>query len=675
VDEDKLRFLLGPRAGRLGDLDPDLPEDLEELLAAEFDVDEERLRTLTALAGEVAAEDPPEVWATARRLMAASAHPEAVLEQLLFARSRAEQTEGPGTPFDVDAYARSLAWLPLPDGERAAAAVVEAVRVVPGIPPGDAVRLAAEELGRDPDDSLAADFLAQTAEALTADGGPLAWLSDDRLVHIGDLVAGCVLTHRLSASERHRGWLDASDLPGLDRLAPLRLAAGDELAVAEPLEAEQSLAWGGPEGWLGGLPPGSLIAVRVEPGGTVHLEALGEEPAADPALVERLRAVYDAEIEDAELPATLTEIALGLLMEDRDTFSHPRPPLSELCAAAGLERRGEEVAHEPAFWANAHRLRSIGRALQALDNDEGRTAALRALDAALDPAVPAGALREILRGLAEDGVAEFVAGELTAGGPGPLDPQAFAGRLMAAARRPGEVSVACWLAAVVAERLGAGVLEAEPLVRRAVEADPGWTPALDRAAWTSRRHWASPKRSASRRAWRGASAAMTRAGAGRGASTRTATSASRTSRPCRNGCAGCASRRSPTWSAPARTPALSCSPSPRRSPQLATPAAGTRRRSGPPPPTHWSPNSSCTKAAGSPPSSAPAARCCRRTSWRWARRGSGSRGACTRCSPRPERVRSGCGTWPPGTFSRSGPRFRASCPPAASPPERSSAGA
>jgi hypothetical protein len=483
VDEDKLRFLLGPRADRLGDLDPDIPEQLEELLAAEFDVDEERLRTLTALAGEVAAEDPPEVWGTARRLMAAGEHPEAVLEQLLFARSRAEQSESPGSPFDGDAYARSLAWLPLPDGERAAAAVVEAVRVVPGIPPGDAVRLAAEELGRDPDDPLAADFLAETAEALTADGGPLAWLSDDRLVHIGDLMGGCVLTHRLSAGERDRGWLDACDLPGLDRLAPLRLPAGDELAVAEPLEPEQCLAWGGPEGWLGGLPAGSLIAVWVEAGGTVHIEALGEEPAADPVLVVRLRAVYDAEIEDAELPATLTEIALGLLMEDRDTFSHPRPPLSELCAAAGLERRGEEVAHEPAFWANAQRLRSIGRALQALDNDEGRTAALRALDAALDPAVPADALREILRGLAEDGVAEFIADELTAGGPGPLDPQAFAGRLIAAARRPGEVSVACWLAAVVAERLGGGVLEAEPLVRRAVEADPGWAPALDRAAW------------------------------------------------------------------------------------------------------------------------------------------------------------------------------------------------
>ena len=495
MDEAKIRFLLGETAP--GDVDLDTPEGREAWLEADTDLSPEERHLIGVVASQVAQEEPPEVWATARRLLGLGLPRDEVLYQLTFACEHAEQkAANEEAEVDGDAYVASLGWLPLPEENAAAEALIDIVRVVPGVATEEALRGAHHQLRRDPGDELALDFIAEVGEELTDGDGPLAWLSDDRLVHVGDLVAGSVLTHRLSLEEQRQGFLDASDLVGFDRLEPLRLDTGEEIEVVA-LDDEY-LAWQGPEGWLAGYPPDALLGVRVDPKGMVSLTLVGE-PGTDDRLTARVRRVYESQIEDAELPASLTEIALGLLIDQPDTFSVPRLPLGELCQAAGLEQRGNEVAHNPAFWANEARLRSLGAVLRDFDTDIERTAVLRALDAAREPDLLPEILREILDGLDDRDLLDYVADELTSPGAqaAGIDAPAFAARLLRSARRPRQAAIAAWLAAVIAER-GGGTLDAESLVRQAVTADSAWDPALDRAGWyafdrgeadEAARHW------------------------------------------------------------------------------------------------------------------------------------------------------------------------------------------
>jgi len=484
MDHAKHHLLFGD-ANLPPEYDPDREPDRERLLVICDEYGPEELTAASAVATEIAEETPPQVWATARRLLGLGLDRREVYDELVFAWSHADRTaEAEKKPFDVEAYVRSLGWLPLPDDSVAEVALVEAARAVPGLAVGDAFRLAMQDLGRDAGDELAEVALGEVVDVVVSDDtrGPLILLSDDRLVHVGDLVAGSVFTHRLTPEERSTGHLPTFELIGINRLAPLRLEEREVDVIAIDERAEH-LSLQGPEGWLQGFPAGALIGVRVDESGTVTVSAVAE-PAADPDLVDRLRTVYEAEIEDAELPATLTEVALALLVDDPHAFAEPRLPLGELCTAAGLERRGSEVAHNPSYWANADRLRGIGRTLIAFDADNDRNAALRAIDAALDPRLSPAVLREVLDGLAEPGLAAFVADELTAASDARgIDAQAFARRLVQAARRPEQVVVASWLAAVAEERRGGSALAGEEFIRAAVDADPGWPPAIDWAGW------------------------------------------------------------------------------------------------------------------------------------------------------------------------------------------------
>lgn len=168
------------------------------------------------------------------------------------------------------------------------------------------------------------------SERLAEDDGPLAWLSGDRTVHVGDLTEGIVLTHRISAAERELGALTIGfDLAGFARRDGLRLERGDELSVE--WEGGIQVWWIGPAGWLDPYGDGSLLAVTVAPDGIVTLDTLPVTPPIDPALVERLRAVYDEEVDEPGMPVTAEDLVLGLQITDRSTFVVPRAPLSELC--------------------------------------------------------------------------------------------------------------------------------------------------------------------------------------------------------------------------------------------------------------------------------------------------------------------------------------------------------
>src|SRR5439155_19751219 len=175
------------------------------------------------------------------------------------------------------------------------------------------------------------------------------------------------------------------DLAGFSRRDELHLTGGDPPAAY--FSPEALLVWEGPAGWLGSAPPGGLVAFRIEAEGRVTVEHLAEEPALDAGLVARVRAIYDQVVAEPWLPVAAEELLLGLLAADRRLFARPRPPLAELCAAAGLERRGNEVAHEESVWLEAAKWARTQRVYEFLAENSARRAAIRVLDLA-DSAEP-----------------------------------------------------------------------------------------------------------------------------------------------------------------------------------------------------------------------------------------------------------------------------------------------
>jgi SEC-C motif len=315
-------------------------------------------------------------------------------------------------------------------------------------------------------------------ELLDDPGSPLAMAQPDVVVYVPALVAGCVLTHRLSAAEHVEEYLELdTDLAAFARTPGPHVPAG-------PLDPGEA-AWIGPKGWLATLPLDALLAVRVAADGSVAIAVLDEEPAAPPALVAAVREVYDAEVAETQLPVTAEQLVVGLLLRDRETFARPLPPLAELTAAAGLEQQGDEFAHNASIWAAADDADREFRMVEVLGEDAA--VAQEALDllAGTEPA----ALRRALDLLEDPDVLLVVVDEL-------LDEHghgcehdaervaaivALADRLLALAGNSPRAAVAGWIAMVAAERDGR-VLDAESHLRGAAAAGAGWELVEDRLA-------------------------------------------------------------------------------------------------------------------------------------------------------------------------------------------------
>lgn len=479
MDTARIEFLFGEVPPGV---DVDNPQVRAELLGRHPYPGESMQAYREQVASQIADDQPPEVWQTVLRLLECAIPPGEIMEQVVVAlRQASQQAISEERAVDLAAFVESLEALPLPTAETVTELLIGLVRAQPGILVDDLSREILRTTGRAQDDNLALEVFDRINERLVEPGGPLAWLADDQTVHVGDLVAGRVLTHRLEAPERDTEVLDPFDLIGFDRLAPLHLADGQPVELL-PFGYDPP-AWSGPPGWLNGFDAGSLLAVRVVTGGLVSIEPI-PDPLPDPGLVERLRAVYLHAVEESQLPASLEQIALSLMLADPLAFTEAQLPLGELCRAAGLERRGAEVAHDSQLWANARQLAMLGRLMDTFEDDQERNAAMRALDAAEDPQVSPQMLREVLQGLRSAEVLDFLAAEM-------LDPddevgleeaRAFSQRLLRAARRPAERAVAGWWAALVAERSGRP-LDAESELRSAVEADPSWEPAVERLGW------------------------------------------------------------------------------------------------------------------------------------------------------------------------------------------------
>jgi hypothetical protein len=477
VDDVRLKFLFGtvPPAESYADEDGRMA-----LLAADRDGTQAALRTIVA--NQILDDDPPEVWRAAARLLKTGLRRHDVMDQLVIALRPLIMAALAGEPFSVEHYSeenyiQALDRLPLPSQADLEADYVAIAREARVIPADELERRLADRIGLPLDDPLTRSLLdAVDRELLDLDDSPLIMLAPDLVVHMPALVDGCVLTHRLSVVEQAGAHLDLE--PDLDAFRRLPQPRVGDVALVRDDER-----WWGPTGWLADLTAGSLLAVRATEDGEVTIDALSTEPAAPVGLVEALRGCYDAEIEEPGLPVDGEPLVAGLLSRDAATFAEPRPPLSELAEAAGVERRGGEFAHDPSIWMRGQEVERLSRMMDWLGPDArlGMDAFALLTEDARNPA----ALREALDLMDDPEVLTVVVDELV--GPEEEPQQVrhlveLADRLLTVAGQSVRAAVAASFAALAAER-DRRPLDAESHLRAAARLAPDWDFVVDRLAW------------------------------------------------------------------------------------------------------------------------------------------------------------------------------------------------
>jgi hypothetical protein len=489
LDTERLRLLFPDGVpDELGDLGADLSgealDQIGEVFAASLVLDGPSYRrdlleaSASVVARSVLRNDLPVMTATIERLSGAGLPRDEVWSQLALALKPQVAALAEGGEFDRDATEQMLRELPIAsiaEVERAwLSAVSEGWRSL------DEVDAALDDEFGD-----GGDLLEQrrelTFERLLEQDQLLLLAGDagDLLCNPKRLSTGIVLTTRLHAT--------GGVLPvGVD-LAALRFVPGELATVdGQPIERdEQAREWRGPRGWLEPFATGALVAVSVEDG-VVRVGQVAEPEGAQ-ELARELRTVYDRQVAEPWVPIPLTDLVIGLLVEDPAAFSGPRPPLLELAAAAGLEVRGDEVAHELSVWQTDALTRRLRLAEVALDTDRDVAEELFTCAEAIlhGEVVPVERLRSLLDDLDDPDLLPLLTEILLLED----DPDApavtalVADRLLRAASRPVQRATAGYVAARAAERDGRPD-RAESLLREAVVADPGFVPAADRLAWT-----------------------------------------------------------------------------------------------------------------------------------------------------------------------------------------------
>lgn len=176
------------------------------------------------------------------------------------------------------------------------------------------------------------------------------------------LSEGAVLTHLVTRAELASGMLPAAD----DLRLWARLADGDGVPLAGGGRVLTSFEAGepaltGPDGWLTGVEPEQVIALRLR-GGTLELSAveLDDVPAervmrvvqefGEQAL-DALRAFAEGLEPSPGVPMDV--VVLELLMKAPETFADPLPPLAPLLRNSSLEVREGRVGIVGAPWDTA----------------------------------------------------------------------------------------------------------------------------------------------------------------------------------------------------------------------------------------------------------------------------------------------------------------------------------
>lgn len=370
-----------------------------------------------------------------------------------------------------------------------------------------ALLLAGHDPGRRPTDALA-DLLE------TGAGAALGELPDERLVGLPGLLAGRVLTHRLTAAEAAAGavvlGLDLAPLTALltedarwaggPALRPLLPGPDDEelaelgLAELSPVELVGGEVLPLPPGALGTAAAGELVGLRTGPDGW-EVVAPGAVGAAPADLADRVAAV----LPDGGAPALVESVTWALCAADPALLRTPLPPLTEALAAAGLvvadlwvapagtdvtgwlhEQQVVRVAEDHGLGADA-----AGAVLALLElHDEVAAGLVRPAGTAEEDAARRADLASAVAHLADPAVADAVLAEvaLAVGTDTELE-QADLEALAAIARSgeqvaPREARAGLrWLGARALELLGE-TAEAEAALESALTADEDWEPAL-----------------------------------------------------------------------------------------------------------------------------------------------------------------------------------------------------
>jgi len=438
-----------------------------------------------SIADQIAADDPPEVWQTAVRLLDAGLTPSFVMANLFLAANSTfvNRLRSSGA-VDHAEYRRQLERLPLPPlrevigvllpllGDRRAVSSEELVTAV-------LARFSASEGNSE----YLEHWVDEAVDAVVDHDPSFMMLPPDLVVHVPTILGGAVLTHRLTDSERSEDCVHAgADLAALlhqsDRL---QLESGAEVELKNFSNSDGVMF--GPDGWLGHFDTGTLLAFRLD-GQTLSVSTVAEPEPPKDAVIGAARAAYDRAVEEPWLPVGADGIMVGMLLENPGVLATPQVPLSELLTQAGLEQRGIEFAHDDSVWRAAKTLARLHAIFERLDEGRrGRAAdVLEAFDASEREA---NALHDALVALGDHRILSVVTDLLLDldDDVDQLDEVAtFAADLLAAARRPRDGAPARWLMAVISERRCdpvAGLAHLES----AVKADPEFLPAVDRLAW------------------------------------------------------------------------------------------------------------------------------------------------------------------------------------------------
>jgi hypothetical protein len=358
MSDPRLRFLFGdalPDDDELDGIDLDDVDVRAELLRQGSPPDGEPYWELLAeaITSQIHLDEPPEVWSAAQRLLRSGLDREEVFEQLAVALSLSVRSSRESDGLDADAYRAALDHLPLPAPAQVVDAIVDVLRADQGVASHALYAAVLARLGLDAGDELGLEVVDAHLEHLLDEGGPVAYLPDDRMVHVPSLLDGVVLTRRLTETEAGGGVLNASfDLAAFDRSA-LWLPTGDEVGVVSVEPGH--LAWLGPEDWLGEVEAGDVLAVTVDGDDVVTVNPVLLPDRPDPELVERIRAAYEDAVDRMEQPVDSHRLVLSVVVDAPELFRKPQLPLEELVLAAGLEVRRHLVAHDEVMWAGYRR--------------------------------------------------------------------------------------------------------------------------------------------------------------------------------------------------------------------------------------------------------------------------------------------------------------------------------
>ncbi len=468
------------------------------LVGATFDAGADVLSRASheAVAYQLLFDDPPATWATATRLAALGLTREQILTQITAAFSpHLLAALERGEAVDAAAYRDALDALPQPTEVEIETALLAAVRDQPGIAIESAVEQTIAALVGS---ANATDRLRTTVEHIVDDAsanwGPLV-VAGAGLVEVASSLAGKVFTHRLTASEVERGRIDAGFDLWIHRRRSDLHDGEDQVDLTSPDDGPLGWAFGGD--WRQAGSDGAVVSVRVSIDGSVEATVIDDPGPPDPALVAALRATYDRDVDEFDLPVTSEELIATMLLEG-SWFDEPGAPLSEVAEAAGLEVRGIEVADDERVWHNAavfaremrvfRRLPSnhqdAEKVLSVLEQADGLASA-RAPAAGDGDDADRSAWRHVWRVLDDLERLSVVTEELfhpPATGLGQIDPQPFVDAALAAATHDHERAIALWLKSFVAE--GRGDLDgAEAALSEALAADRTYLPAVDRLAW------------------------------------------------------------------------------------------------------------------------------------------------------------------------------------------------